>query len=542
MNKIKKVSILILLCFIITSIYLPAINSQELTVEYYLTLETYPEEVEMIDPDALTGEGIHPSGVVIVDAKQTISSGDYHYEFAEWVGTIDWPYDPEDEPVLEGNQAFVFLDGDLTVTAKYADVPIEYYLTLETYPDEVEMIDPNALTGEGYYPSGVVIVDAKQTILSGNVRYEFAEWVGTVDWPYDPEDEPELEGNQAFVFMDADLTVTAKYADVPNIYTLALETDPNILALDPDALQGAGVYNPGDTATISAEPYVYDSDMTRYKFYRWTSSDIPNPSGNPAEIAMDKDITITAEYTLYFYLDAVTDPLEVQTIDPKSVSGMGWYRSGTYGLVDAKQTVASGQYNFEFLDWETQDQYYDEGGNPVTLPPNQAARFMDSPFTMVAQYETLIEKWDVKLTGEFDYLEFEPIKVRLAALVTNSESGAPVSNVDVTIDIYDEDGGKVASTVMVENLIDTGIYEYLSPQTIEKLMQRNKIDKGVYLVHVQVLRDKVPVASDIIEFHIDPPGGDTSRVSATAIALIAVLASAITPLILTKKVFKGIKL
>ena len=81
-------------------------------------------------------------------------------------------------------------------------------------------------------------------------------------------------------------------------------------------------------------------------------------------------------------------------------------------------------------------------------------------------------------------------------------------------------------------------FEYLSPQTVDKLMQRNKIDKGIYLVHVQALKDKVLVASDILEFHIDPPGENPSQVTATTISLIAVLASIITPLILTKKASK----
>ena len=250
----------------------------------------------------------------------------------------------------------------------------------------------------------------------------------------------------------------------------------------------------------------------------------------------------TAEYRLYYYLDASTDPPEVQTADPEAVSGMGWYRSGTYGIVGAKQTVISGIHVYEFLDWETQDPYYDEGGNPVTLPPNMAARFMDSPWTMVAQYETIIEeKWDIKLTGEFDYLEFEPIKVRLAALLTNSDTNAPVSDADVTIEIYDENGDRIVSTTMVERLQETGIYEYQSPQDIERLMQRGKIDKGIYLVHVQALRNEVPIASDIIEFHIDPPGESMSSATVIIIAIIAVLFSTITPLILMKSEYRKVK-
>ena len=71
-----------MLCIIITLSLLPIVHSQ---TEFYLTLETEPEEVEIIDPEALTGEGYHSSGtIVIIDAKQTIISGNIRYEFAEW--------------------------------------------------------------------------------------------------------------------------------------------------------------------------------------------------------------------------------------------------------------------------------------------------------------------------------------------------------------------------------------------------------------------------------------------------------------------------
>ena len=413
----------------------------------------------------------------------------------------------------------------------------EYYLTLETDPPDVEIIDPEALTGEGTYPSGCIIIDAKQTIISEGVRYEFAGWSTTDNCNPDPEeDPPELVGNQVTIMMDANRYVVAKYYEVPNTYTLTLETDPNVLYFDPNALHGAGVYDAGDTATISAEPYVYASDTARYEFYRWTSDDIPNPTGNPADVVMDGDYTITAEYRLYYYLDAVTDPPEVQAADPYAVSGQGWYRSGTYGIVDAKQTVVSGMYSYEFTSWETEDPYYDEEEEEyVALPPNQAARFMDGSWTMVAQYETTVTKWGIKLIGEFDYLEYEDIKIRLAALVTYSDTGSPVSNADVIIEIYNENGKRLVTNVMVEKLAGTGIYEWKSPQTIRNLMLNKKIDKGIYLVHVQALIGEEPVASDVMMFHIDPPGEDPVSMTALIIAVMAVLASVMTPLILVKQ-------
>ena len=96
---------------------------------------------------------------------------------------------------------------------------VDFYLTLETNPSNVLTIDPNALTGEGLYPSSTcVIVDAKQTVISETVRYEFVEWNNHDPWPFDPEDEenpePVLTDTQAFIFMDGDRTVTATYEEM----------------------------------------------------------------------------------------------------------------------------------------------------------------------------------------------------------------------------------------------------------------------------------------------------------------------------------------
>lgn len=237
-----------------------------------------------------------------------------------------------------------------------------------------------------------------------------------------------------------------------------------------------------------------------------------------------------------FYLNLETDPSEVLTIDPNALTGEGSYDSGTCVIIDAKQTVTSGTVRYEFVEWSTQDPWTGDPEEEPELIGNQAFIMMDGDRTVTAIYEkTVEEKWDIKLTGEFDYLQYENIKVRLAALVTSSDTGSPVSYADVIIDIYDEDGNNLVSTDMVEKLTGTGIYEWKSPQTIKRLMLSKKINKGVYLVHVQASHNGVPVASDILEFHIDPPGKNPTSNATIAVIIIAVLASIITPLILVKQ-------
>jgi len=141
----------------------------------------------------------------------------------------------------------------------------------------------------------------------------------------------------------------------------------------------------------------------------------------------------------------------------------------------------------------------------------------------------------VKLSGEFDYLQYENIKIRLAALVTDVDDGESKSGADVTLDIYDENGGLLVSTSMVEKAAGTGIYEWASPQTIRKLMMTGKLEKGVYLAHVRASVNGGPTASDVLLFHIDPPGEDFVPPTSLIVAIFALLVSIVAPLIIFKQ-------
>ena len=112
----------------------------------------------------------------------------------------------------------ILLFGTLVIAAKPIRA-IDYYLTLDTSPSEVLTIDPEAVTGEGYYPSGsFVLIEAKQTVETETVRYEFVAWShNDINGWYDPDEEdadpPVLTETQSLIFMDADRTVTAIYEE-----------------------------------------------------------------------------------------------------------------------------------------------------------------------------------------------------------------------------------------------------------------------------------------------------------------------------------------
>ena len=127
----------------------------------------------------------------------------------------------------------------------------------------------------------------------------------------------------------------------------------------------------------------------------------------------------------------------------------------------------------------------------------------------------------IKLSGEHDYLLMERVKIRLAALVRNAATMEPVSNANVTIRIYNPDGTLWLSDTMVEKLAGTGVYEWESEETIQQL----RLEKGVYLAHVNASSEGSLVASDIIEFHIDPPSEEPVQLH---LILLSVLATAIS--------------
>lgn len=111
----------------------------------------------------------------------------------------------------------------------------------------------------------------------------------------------------------------------------------------------------------------------------------------------------------------------------------------------------------------------------------------------------------IKSAGEFDYLEKEKINIRIAVLVKDKDTDEPVSGSTVTLEVFAPDGEKISNKKIPENMIEkmagSGIYEVESLKTIDKL----KLDKGIYLVHIKASYEDGPMATDIIEFHIDPP-------------------------------------
>jgi parallel beta-helix repeat protein len=145
----------------------------------------------------------------------------------------------------------------------------------------------------------------------------------------------------------------------------------------------------------------------------------------------------------------------------------------------------------------------------ITLNASDAAGNWDTDTVVVTVRQYMLS---IKLSGEFDYLFMENVKIRLVALVTDIETLEPILNADVLMDIYDPDGELWVSANMTERHLGTAIYEWESNETIRRLMITRQLRKGVYLVHVQASYQGGPIASDISEFHIDPPTEETTSI------------------------------
>jgi hypothetical protein len=116
----------------------------------------------------------------------------------------------------------------------------------------------------------------------------------------------------------------------------------------------------------------------------------------------------------------------------------------------------------------------------------------------------------VKLSGELD---FERWGIMVVALVRD-QKGNPISNATVLLDIYslNKDGVWVSNATMNETVF-WGVYKWSKDKENEKECDKywkcheisKKLEKGLYIAKVMASVGSGPVATDMIEFHIDPP-------------------------------------
>jgi hypothetical protein len=121
-------------------------------------------------------------------------------------------------------------------------------------------------------------------------------------------------------------------------------------------------------------------------------------------------------------------------------------------------------------------------------------------------YFRVMRQLNLELVGEFDYLEKEDIPITLAAYLTCPSTNELITGASIYIEIYNQN----LDLLVDEELVDMGDgwYSWTSSDTIGN--SKNLFTKGIYTVKAKVRTSYTEFfwkASDLMEFHIDPPGG-----------------------------------
>ena len=203
--------------------------------------------------------------------------------------------------------------------------------------------------------------------------------------------------------------------------------------------------------------------------------------------------------------------------------------TNTYDIYIDNTLQAKGAH-FRYFGGTTYLNEIEIGQNSYETP----SAYIDDILLTAQEYKAPVAT-TMTLTGNLDYLLQEDVNVRLDALVKDFNTMSPISNANVTLNIYYPNGSLWISDKMLEKLAGSGIYEWESSATIGQL----SLGKGVYLVQAQASAKGELPSTDILLFHIDPP----SSAQATSPILefyyvaiaTAILASAILGTVLLRR-------
>ena len=279
------------------------------------------------DPTMGTVEG---AGVYNYGATATLTAtANEGYEFVGW--TVG-------ENTLTENPLTLTVTSDVTVVANFK--AIEHTVT-------VTVNDPAMGTVEG---AGVYNYGATATLTAtANEGYEFVGW--TVG-------ENTLTENPLTLTVTSDVTVVANFKAIEHTVTVTVN-DPAM-----GTVEGAGVYNYGATATLTA------TANEGYEFVGWTVNG-ETLTDNPLTLTITSDVTVVANFK------AIEHTVTVTVNDPVmgSVEGAGVYNYGASATLTA---IANEGY--EFVGWTV---------NGETLLENPLSLTVTSDVTVVANFKAI---------------------------------------------------------------------------------------------------------------------------------------------------------
>lgn len=190
---------------------------------------------------------------------------------------------------------------------------------------------------------------------------------------------------------------------------------------------------------------------------------------------------------------AITENGTTTLVGAPSNNGVGavyWFKTNGFYWQEHVKLTAS--------DKEVDDRF----GSSVALNGNGTIALVGAP----NQDKSYVYIWqsvdptpmEVSLSGAFDYRVNEDISIQIAALITDSQTHAPISGVDVTINIYGPNGSLVFNDAMEEKIPTPGVYLWESPTTLNNI----GLPIGVYLVYVAASTTKYLPTVAMMELHI----------------------------------------
>jgi hypothetical protein len=208
----------------------------------------------------------------------------------------------------------------------YYSTPSQYQLTVATDPANLAPV-----TGGGTYSRGSsASFSVSQTTVqsSPNTRYVFSHWSGDYSGA----------GSSGTVTVNSAMKVTAVYQLQ---YYLTISSQPG----GAPTPQGAGWYNAGDTASLTASSQPMGDSSSRLVFDGWSVDGQGPQSGTSLSVAMNAPHSVTALYKQQYYLNVVSE----QGVP----YGQGWYDAGSTAQISVSNPVST-QYgvNIVFNGWQ----------------------------------------------------------------------------------------------------------------------------------------------------------------------------------------------
>jgi len=203
--------------------------------------------------------------------------------------------------------------GACSVTMSTARSVTAHFVRTYTLTTTASPAIGGVITGGGAHDTGTAVT----LTATPNVGYRFFYWSG---WC--------AGTGGCSLTMTADRSVTAHFDAVATGNTLTTTASPS----GGGSVTGAGIYSPGDSATVTATP------ATGYRFDRWSGA---CTGSGACEVAMSQVRSVTAIFVRQYTLTTTAEPAAGGTI-----TGAGAHDIGT-----AVTVTATANTGFSFLRW-----------------------------------------------------------------------------------------------------------------------------------------------------------------------------------------------